>query len=305
MGAALDLFMTRTLAVAAILAVFTPALASAQNREHQQMFADLRMLQEETQQLRLTVNTLAEAVKDLAKTTSSRLDDQANATRKGFADQKLLIEGVVDTSRVLREKMDDTNVRISSVAHDLESLRQTIVTLQASVAQSIAAAQAAQLALPAGAASDPTNPAGVGTPIPTTTPAAPSAAPPITGLSPDRMYSTAFSDYMTGQWELAIQGFQGYLRSFPNSPDAAKAQYFIGDAYTAAGKQKEAIAAYSVVITNYKGSSSESDAYYKRGLAYEATQQKDRAKADFEYVIKNLPDSNVAPLAKQALDRIR
>ena len=40
-----------------------PASALGQNREHQQMFADLRMLQEQVQQLRLAINTLADTVK--------------------------------------------------------------------------------------------------------------------------------------------------------------------------------------------------------------------------------------------------
>ena len=60
------------------VALGVAAPAAAQNREHQQMFADLRMLQEQVQQLRLTVNTLAEAVKTIA----TKQDEQANAVRK-------------------------------------------------------------------------------------------------------------------------------------------------------------------------------------------------------------------------------
>ena len=56
--------------------------ATAANREHQQMMADVRMLQEQTQQLQVAITTLAEAIKAI----NLRLDEQANVARKQFAD---------------------------------------------------------------------------------------------------------------------------------------------------------------------------------------------------------------------------
>ena len=40
---------------ALVTATLWPVPGAAQNREHQQLFADLRMLQEQTQQLRLAI----------------------------------------------------------------------------------------------------------------------------------------------------------------------------------------------------------------------------------------------------------
>ena len=52
--------------------------------------ADIRMLQEQTQQLQAAILTLTGA---LERVTTS-LDEQAGATRKQFADQKLLVDAV-------------------------------------------------------------------------------------------------------------------------------------------------------------------------------------------------------------------
>lgn len=270
-----------------------PALAHAQNREHQQMFADLRMLQEQVQQLRLSVNTLAESV----KVVNTKQDDQANAVRKSFADQKVLTDQLTDSVRILREKGDDTNVRISTLAHELETVRQSLQALQNSVLQALAA-----LGTQPGTGA----PAG-GTPDPSAAPTQTATAPPpaAMGQSPQTLYENAWSDYMSAHYDLAITGFQAYLRSFPTSPDAYKAQFNIGQAYKYSNRYREEIQAYTAVITNYKGSPWEDQAYYARGLAYEQIGDKEKARADLNYVIKNFPDSNYVPLSKSALERIK
>ena len=64
--------------------------ASAANKEHQQLMADIRMLQEQAQQLQNLLGTL----NDTIKAVNARLDDQANASRKAFADQKVIIDTI-------------------------------------------------------------------------------------------------------------------------------------------------------------------------------------------------------------------
>jgi TolA-binding protein len=270
------------------LALAVPAAAAAQNREHQQMFADLRMLQEQVQQLRLAVNTLAESVKAVDK----KQDDSATAVRRSFAEQKLLTDQLTDSIRILREKGDDTNVRISTLAHELETIRQGLQSLQNSVLQALAALTAA-----------PQTPAGAG--ATTGTPATTAAPPPNLPASPQKYYEEAWSDYMSGNYELAISGFEAYLRTFPTSPDAYKAQFNIGESYKYWKRYREAVQAYGRVISNHKGSPWEDQAYYARALVYEELGMKEQARADLQYVIKNFPDSTFVPLSKSALERIK
>ena len=63
---------------ALILTLLVATPASAANKEHQQLMADLRMLQEQTQLLQNMLGTLTEAL----KAVNARLDQQAEATPK-------------------------------------------------------------------------------------------------------------------------------------------------------------------------------------------------------------------------------
>ena len=87
--------------------------------------AEIRMLQEQQQQLQQMLGGLA----DTLKVVTAKLDDQTGANRKAFADQKLLIDNVAEGVRVLREKADDTNVRLSTVSQELEAVRQAFASM--------------------------------------------------------------------------------------------------------------------------------------------------------------------------------
>ena len=111
-------------------------------------------------------------------------------------------------------------------------------------------------------------------------------------------------DYAVGQWELAIQGFQEYLRRFPEGPMAARVQRSIGESYFFWGKYTEAVAAYDQVVQKYKGSDEVPDAIYKQGVAYEQLKQKDKAIENYKLVRKDFPASTAALQATQDLKRL-
>jgi tol-pal system protein YbgF len=261
-----------------VTSVSSPAPAAAANREHQVMMAEIRMLQEQNAQLQQVLNGLNETLKAL----NAKIDDQAGVTRKAFADQRLTIDNLGESVRIVREKVDETNVRIATLSQDLEALR-TATQTQA-------------------AATTPAQPTDPNAPVP---PVAEPNAPAATGTTPKQLFDLAFGDYTAGQWDLAIQGFQTYLNAYPKSPMSPQAAFYIGQAHYAAGRFKEAVAAYDQLISTYPGSESAPDAYYKRGLAYERLGQPDRARQSFEYIIKNYPDNTtIATMARQALERL-
>jgi tol-pal system protein YbgF len=296
----------RAAACAAVVAsttlMFTPEAAAAANREHQQIVADIRMLQEQTQQLQASLGQLT----DVLKTIATRLDEQGNVTRKAFADQKLVIDGLTGEIRIVREKLDDNNVRLSSLSQEVESLRSSPAPPAFSPTNPTTPPDAAMP--PAGTTSPD---GGVNAPAPPTATAnapagtaPPPAAPPAVGMSPTRLYELAQADYAGGQWALAINGFETYLRTFPKTDRADDAQFFIGEAYQLDGKFKESVAAYDKVISDFPTGDRVPDAYYKRGLAYSRLGQNDKAKESFEAVIRDFPNAEASRLAKQLLDRL-
>jgi tol-pal system protein YbgF len=225
------------------------------------------------------LNGLGEALKAM----NARLDDQTALERKAFADSKVQMDSVGGDLRVVREKVDETNVRLSSLSQELDSLRSS---------------------MPEPAAQPPID--VMTPPSPDGTPGVPSASAPVTnpGIAPQRLFNTARADYSTGDYSLAIKGFESYLKYFPKNVDAVEAQLGIGDSYRMDGKNAEAVPAYDQVIANYPGSSFLPQAYYKRGLSLAILGKLDEAKQSFETVIKQFPDSSEATLAKQALDRL-
>ena len=280
--------MTRSaLTVAAVLVLVGASPAAAADKAHQQLMAEIRMLQEQQQQLQQMMGTLAETL----KAVSTKIDDQAGTNRKAFADQKLQIDNVADGVRVLREKADDTNVRLSTVSQELEAVRQAMSSMPtAQVPSAVPGTEPS----PAGEPGAPTTAA----PVPTTPPG---SAPFI---SPQRMYDNAYSDYAGGQFDIAIQGFNAYITSFPKSDKADDAQLNIGNAYYGAGKQREAVDAFQKVISNYPNSDSVPVAYYKLGVTYNDLKQPDLARRAFETVMQKYPAAPEAFLAKQRLDAL-
>jgi tol-pal system protein YbgF len=255
----------------------TPSLAGAADKEQRQMMADLRILQEQSQQLQNLINTLNESL----KAVNQRLDEQTAASRKSFADQKLVIDNVSNDLRILREKVDDNNVRVGSIGQELDALRQSVAALGT--------------ARPAGFEGD--NSAAPADPA--TTP--PPAGAASVGASPQKLLDSAMADYYAGQYDLAILGLDSYIKTFPQSPEADRAQFHIGNSYIQQAKYDKALDAYNVLIRSYPKSGFIAESYVKMALAYRNLKQPDKAREALAFVIKNYPDTVAATMAQQNL----
>jgi tol-pal system protein YbgF len=268
----------RLLTLAALLVSLSPAPAAAVDREHQQIEADIRMLQEQAQQLQQMLAGLGDALKQL----SSRVDDQTALERKAFADGKVQMDGLTGDVRTVREKVDETNVRLSSLAQELEALL-------ASMPQPGAAA-------PPPATSDAGQPQG-------TAPAGGAAPQPaaVAGQTPGRLWESAYGDYSLGQYPLAVQGFEAFIKYYPKSDQADDAQFYIGESYSASAKWSDALTAYARVISDYPGGNQVPNAYYKQGVAFENMRQPDQARQAYQTLVEKFPDSDAAIRARQRL----
>jgi len=270
-------------AVVLLLSFSATQPLEAANKEHQQMMADIRMLQQQNTRLQAQLA----AVTKLLESVTARLEEQAAVTRKSFADQKTLADTMNADLRVLREKIDESNVRLGSLSEEVETIRLAQTTAPAAAVPAVPAD-------PAAAAAQPVAP-----------PAAPPAPRPGSfGASPSQAFETARSDYYMGNWSLAIQGFESFLKTFPRSDFTDDAQYYIGETYYMSGRFPDALAAYNAVIERYPTSNTLPDTYYKRGMAQKAMGQFAQAKESLSFVIKTYPSSDAAFLAKQALDQL-
>ena len=214
------------------------------------------MLQEQTQLLQNMLGTLTEAL----KAVNARLDQQADANRKTFADQKLLIDNLTKDLGVVREKVDDNNVRVGSL---------------------VAGSRRPAAARPAGAGASrrAACPSSIRTAVrrfrrPSRRPAAPRTAtsaasptPTAIGTSPTKAWEQAYGDYAAGLYDLAVDGFTAFIRDFPKHDQADDAQFLIGRSYLQDAKNDKAVEAFDKVIRTYPMSNSIPDAYYLKGVA--------------------------------------
>jgi tol-pal system protein YbgF len=275
--------MTGAILGAALTLAFA-APAAAADKETRQMMADIRILQEQSQQLQNLIASMTEAI----KAVNSRIDEQTSANRKLFADQKLVIDTLANDVRVVREKVDDNNVRVGSLGQELDALRQSVTALGT--------------VRPPAPDGDPAAVPG-GDPSAAAAASAPSGAAAV-GASPQKLLDSALADYYAGQYDLAILGFESYVKTFPQSPQASYAQLHIGISQMQLGKYEPAIAAFDVVIRNYPRSNEVADAYVRKGTALKTLRQTDEARQAFELVIKNYPDSVAATVAQQRLQEL-
>lgn len=286
----------RTRLIAATFALLTAASAgpaSAQNREHLQQSADLRMLQEQVSRLQLANNQLAEQL----KATSKRLDDLSDANVKMFANQKVALDQALGNLATLREKMQDSDVRVSQLTQEMTAIRDGIRTLAAQISTLVGLLQPPSAGGSASTADTPSS--AVGAPPPSASGS--NALGP--GLQPSAgvIYTRAFGDYMSNRFDLAIEGFREVIQKYPDAPDAAQAQFQIGEAYFAQGKCREAIPEYQKLITTYKTSERLAEAYYAQGMCYLDLNQRTQAQRMFETVIKQFPNATQALMATQKL----
>jgi tol-pal system protein YbgF len=271
--------MRRVLALGVVLLGIGAAPASAADREHEQVIADIRMLEAQVLQNQRMLSALHDAIEGLTAILASHGDEM----RRAFADQQLATGSIATGVRVVREKIDESNVRVASLSQEVEALRLAIPPLPPAMTS----------------LADPDTGLPVDPP-----PAVLAPAPLPAGISPQRMYDTAWADYTNGQWTLAIQGFEAYIQTFPRSELTDDAAFYVGQTHFAEGRFPEAVEAFEAVLRDYPAGDVVPEAWYKLGLALDRLGETDRAREAFEGVVSDHPESNMAALAQQALDRL-
>ncbi len=119
--------MTRHLTIATLVLIAAAASPlTAQNRAETQMLLELRTLQEQVQRLQLALNQMTERV----KANETLVETRANDVRKGFADQKLLIDSVTSGLRTLTERENESGVKVALLAQEMKAIRDGLTMQQ-------------------------------------------------------------------------------------------------------------------------------------------------------------------------------
>jgi len=120
-----------------------------------------------------------------------------------------------------------------------------------------------------------------------------------------RLYDSAYQDFVKGQYALAQQGFAQYLQMLPESELADNAQYWIGECNYSQKKYTEAIQAFQTVITKYSAGEKVAGAMLKMSYAQIASGKTQTGKENLTALIKRFPQSNEANLARGRLQEMK
>jgi tol-pal system protein YbgF len=123
-------------------------------------------------------------------------------------------------------------------------------------------------------------------------------------VSPREVYDMAYSDYLKGSYDLAVEGFKLYREQFPASPLADNALYWIGECYFSQRKFDEAITIFNELILNYAQGDKIAAAYLKKGLSLAELKKKEEALAVFKLLISKYPFEEEAKIAQEKIKEL-
>lgn len=175
----------------------------------------------------------------------------------------------------LRESIADMNERLGKVQIQVVDLTNTVKVLQAPAPPPPTAAA------PGGAPPQAGAPAG-----------------PPQGMSARQLYDSAQADKSRGNLDLAMQGFQEYLKWFPTTDLAPNAQFAIGEIHFSQNQYPEAITAFDTVLERWADNNKTADAMYMKGMALLRSNQRNQAAQEFLAVVQKYPNAEVAQKAR-------
>jgi len=140
-------------------------------------------------------------------------------------------------------------------------------------------------------------------PPPTPPPTAVNAgAPqPPAGVTAESLFESARRDQTSGKDELAMNEFLDYLKYFPMTENAPRAQYSIGMLYYRAKQYDDAVKAFDAVLERWAENQYSSEAAYMKGVALMNAGRRADAAAEFRDFIANYPGSDNTAKAREHL----
>jgi tol-pal system protein YbgF len=116
-----------------------------------------------------------------------------------------------------------------------------------------------------------------------------------------KAYQAALDQFKLGNYSLAVAAMQGFLVTYPQSPLAANAQYWVGMAYSGQRDYKNAITAQRKLLATWPDSPKAPDAMLSIASAQETMGDRAAARKTLEELIAKYPGSSSATSAKQRL----
>lgn len=206
---------------------------------------------------------------DQAEKNLGRTISELDSAQKNIADIKAGMDELSDNNLALNARLDELNHKISRLAREIDAIK-------------LRSGRPDDLSLDR--AGDNQG---------------------IAALNPDDIYKTSYNDYLKGNYDLAISGFQEYVKKFPQTELAGNAQYWIGESFYSLKNYERAVLEFDKIVNNYPQSSKISSALLKKSYAYLKLEKNDEAMKLLQEVVAKYPLSAEAKLAEEKLKSLK
>lgn len=133
----------------------------------------------------------------------------------------------------------------------------------------------------------------------------PAATTGVPTITPTSAFNLAYNDYLNGKYDLAVAGFQRFVKDFPGTSLTPNAYYWLGESSYQQKDYVRAMQSFEYLTTEYPGNEKVPAALFKSGLAAGETGDLATSKKNLKRVIEEFPTSDEAKLAKNKLAEIR
>ncbi len=217
------------------------------------------------------------------------LDARVTRIERVVANQSLV--ELAQHQEAQQAELRDLRGQIDQLQHDIAGLRKQQHDLYADLDQRLKA-----LGTAGGGAA-----ATGGAPPAADAPAAPAGE---ASSVEQKVYGQAYDALKAGSYSIAIAGFKDFLASYPQSPLAENAQYWLGETYYVNHDFDSAAEAFRAVLKKWPDSRKGSDALLKLGFTQFEQKQWAAARGTLTSVTQRYPGSDAARLAGEKLKRI-
>ncbi len=263
----------------------------AQKKETVELQRDVALLQDQVRTMQRSMDEKLGALTVLMQQTL----DAANKANTSVA---VLEAGLRDKMKDQEAKLvlpiANVGTKVDSFSEDMKGLRGSVEDVNAKMNKMQAQILDLANAVKTLAAPPPPPPAAA-------TSAAVMPTGPPAGVSAESLYNNAMRDRLGGNSDLALAGFNDYLKYFGNTDLAPNSQYYIGELYYNKGDMDAALRAFDLVLEKYPDNNKTPDAMYMKGKVLVKMSERDEAAKLFRDLRKRYPTHDLAPKALSEL----
>jgi tol-pal system protein YbgF len=269
------------------------AISGSQNKSekaYELIYKDVQQLNQQVLALDKKIEQNAEEIKGIRDQLKELLDltRQFQSTQASAREEQRRLPAQY---QILLEKVENINTQLAQFSEDLIEIKRIALPLAEQVTEG-EDSEGIQTKSP------PTQEHGDTSDQPSEGEVPLSISP---NLSPNEVYNMARSDYLKGNFELAIEGFTIYKSQFSESPLADDALYWIGECYFSQEKYNEAVEHFNELILNYPNGDKIPAAYLKKGISLAEQGKKEEAFSVFKLLITKFPLEEETKIAQQKI----